>query len=118
MANSGVVRNEGEQYVQGRSEEGYDLELVFQISDVGKTLLAVRKITAAGNRVVFDEEEGSYILHKPTGAITYIEKKRGTYSIPIWILVPEETRISTGMFDVLGDSSEEEKATAGFRVGA
>ena len=112
VANSEEVTNVGEQHVQGKSEEGHDLELVFQISQVHKTLLAVRKITSAGNRVVFDEEEGDYIQNKSTGLKTKIHKKNGTYVVFVWVLEPI---VHTGMFQALGEDSEDK---SGFRVGA
>ncbi len=76
-------------------------------------MLAVRKITAAGNRVVFDDEEGDYILNKPTGlTTTKIHKRNGTYIVNVWVLVPT---VHTGMFNALGDESEEQQV---FPVGA
>ena len=82
------VVNEGEQHVRGKSEEGFDMELVFQVSQVHKTLLAVRKITKVGNKVVFDEEEGDYILNKAIGLKTKVHQKNGTYVVYVWVLEP------------------------------
>ena len=77
---------------------------VFQVSKVHKTLLAVRKISSAGNRVVFDDDEGDYIFNKVAGLTTKIYNKNGTYVVYVWVLVPE---VKTGRFDVLGEESEE-----------
>ena len=40
---------------------------------------------AAGNRVVFDDIDGSYIENKHTGTRTRLIKKNGTYHYEVWV---------------------------------
>ena len=105
VAKSEEVKNEGEKYVRGKSEEGHDMELVFQVSNVHKTLAAVRKISKAGNRVVFDDDEGDYIYNKHSGLSTKTHQTNWTYVMFLWILEPI---VSTGMFDVLAEKESEQ----------
>ena len=44
--------NEGEQPLQGYTEQGDDTDMVMQITDVKKTLFSVGKICSRGNRVI------------------------------------------------------------------
>ena len=44
-----------------------------------KVLGSVAKICGAGNRVVFDDQEGNYIENKATGAKTWMTKRNGVY---------------------------------------
>ena len=42
----------------------------------------------AGNKVVFDDEGGSYIMNKKTGNITKLEKRDGVYKFNL--IIPKE----------------------------
>ncbi len=61
-ANGKRSPNLGEKQFIGHNEEGLERTVIAQAVDVNKALLSVKKIVAAGNRVVFDEE--SYIEDK------------------------------------------------------
>ena len=50
-----------------------------QVAQVNKVLASVGKMCGAGNRVVFDDEEGSYIEDKQSGEITPLHKRNGVY---------------------------------------
>ena len=83
--------------------------------DVTKPLLAVRKICAAGNRVVFDDCGGSYIEDKATGARTAICKEDGTYAVWVWVAVPEvPVKTEGNRFHALAPEEPEEFEESGF----
>ena len=51
--------------------------------DVSKALLSVKKIVAAGSRVVFDEE--CYIEDRTTGEVTWLREEQGMYMLKLWV---------------------------------
>ena len=63
-ANGVRIPNLGEKKFVGISEESVSRGLTAQVCDVNKVLLSVRKVVAAGNRVIFDDE-GSFIEDHP-----------------------------------------------------
>ena len=67
----------------GNTEEGLERRVTAQVADVNKALLSVKKIVAAGNRVVFDEE--SYIEDKGTGDRTWLHEAGGMYMLRMWV---------------------------------
>ncbi len=71
-ANKTFVANEGEKVVKGEDINGNLLNSNWQIADITKPLAGVIEMVKAGNRVVFDREEGenvSSILNKKTGVL-------------------------------------------------
>ena len=48
-------------------------------------LASVAKICGAGNRVIFDDEEGNYIENKKTGQRTWMTKRNGVYFYEMWV---------------------------------
>ena len=51
----------------------------FQAAPVERALGSVKRICQAGHRVVFDEDEGSYILNKKTGEVNWLREDNGNY---------------------------------------
>ena len=51
---------------------------------VTKALLSVKKVVAAGNRVVF-EEKGGYIEDCTTGERMWLEEADGMYVLKMWV---------------------------------
>ena len=82
------MRNRGQRRLQGKTEDMKDIVLTYQVTDVRRILAAVRKICAAGNRVVFDDD-GSFIQNKATKEITQVYQRNGTYAFDMWVLVPD-----------------------------
>ena len=82
-ANGERIPNLGEKQFIGHTEEGLERKVTAQVADVNKALLSVKKIVAAGNRVVFDEE--SYIEDKNTGDRTWLHEDRGMYMLRMWV---------------------------------
>ena len=80
-ANGSPLINEGQRVIRGLTKDGRRAQLKFQVTDVHKCLAAVSRMTAAGNRVVFDDDdpEGSFILHKASGTKTPLVRENGVY---------------------------------------
>ena len=58
--------------------------IIAQVCDVNKALLSVKKVVAAGNRVVFDED-GSFIEDKTTGEKMWMKEEAGMYMLKMWV---------------------------------
>ena len=83
VANGVRIPNLGEKTFVGVTEEGMQRRIVAQVAEVNKALMSVRKLVAAGNRVVFDTE--SYIEDKATGERTWLEEEGGMYMLKVWV---------------------------------
>ena len=77
------IPNLGQLDLSVMTGDGINTELSLQMADVTKTLLSVKRMTSAGNRVVFDPE-GSFVENKTTGCKTKIHEDDGTYSMVVW----------------------------------
>ena len=84
VANGETIPNEGEKKFHGVTESGITRNITAQVCDVNKALLSVKKIVAAGNRVVF-ENEGSYIEDKNTKERLWLSEDRGMYMLKMWV---------------------------------
>ena len=73
----------GQKEVTFEHENGRDIiGLTFQVTDVKKPLLAVRRLVEKGNKVVLSGEEGqSYILNEKTKVKVPVKKKGGSFVI-------------------------------------
>jgi hypothetical protein len=87
VANGVKIDNEGEKVFDGWTEEGLGRKVRAQVCDVNKALMSVRKIVAAGNRVIFDEEGsgGSFIEDKQTLERVKLEDRNGMYMVKLWV---------------------------------
>ena len=83
----------GEKRFIGHTEEGLERKVTAQVVDVNKALLSVKKIVAAGNRVVFDDE-ASFIEDKTTGDRMFLEDRGGMFMLKVW--VKTSSKPSTG----------------------
>ena len=83
------------------------MDISWQVTEPGvsKVLCAVRKMCAAGNRVVFDED-GSFILNKKTGLYASIEERNGTYAFDLWTEVPDKSMDVDGVEESGEDKKE------------
>ena len=61
--------------------------MTFQAAPVSKPLGSVKRICAAGHRVVFDED-GSYIENKTIGEINMLREDNGNYMLDMWVSTP------------------------------
>ena len=89
-ATSDPIPNMGEQTLPLQTAEGTWRSMRFQAAPVERPLGSVMRICAAGHRVVFDAEEGSYILNKTTGEINWLREDNGNYVMDTWVLPPSE----------------------------
>ena len=64
--------------------------MTFQAAPVSKPLGSVKRICAAGHRVVFDED-GSYTENKTTGEINMLREDNGNYMLDMWVVPPQTT---------------------------
>ena len=84
-ANGGDMEHYGEKeiFIKYGGGEGKDpVGLRFQVTDVRKPLLAVRRLVEKGNKVVLaGGENESYIMNEATGVKIPIKKKGGSFVI-------------------------------------
>ena len=83
VANGCTIPNLGEKRFRGFSIEGQGKDITAQVCDVNKALLSVRKVAAAGNKVIF-EKQGAYI-EDPGGRRIWLEEKQGMYMLKLWV---------------------------------
>ena len=83
MANGVTIDSEGEKDFHGVTEEGILKAIKAQVCDVSQPLLSVKKVVAAGNKVVFDID-GSYIESKKDGRRMWLEETQGMYTLTMW----------------------------------
>ena len=81
------------------------MKFPLQIAPVKKVLASVAKICGSGNRVVFDDESGSYIENKSTGKKTWPTKRNGVYFYELWVNKSDKLRGKTIKTDSEGDAS-------------
>jgi hypothetical protein len=109
-ANGSKLPNLGEVRIEGITEEDKRLNLTFQVAGVKKPLGSVRKMCAAGNRVVFESDgQGGYVENTRTGARIPIRREGGTYGVTVWRLRKVEPggRASSGSFEALCEDDED-----------
>ena len=83
VANGLKIPNAGEKEFEGTTDEGVSRRIKAQVCAVTKSLMSVRRIVAAGHRVVFDAE--SFIEDTTTGERMYLEEEEGTYVLNMWV---------------------------------
>ena len=88
-ASGQVIANLGARTVHGMTNENLEVSAVYQVCAVNKPLSSVRRITEAGNRVVF-EQDGGYILNYETQSVTPIRMENGVYVWDLWISAPAD----------------------------
>ena len=88
VANGVRIPNLGEKKFLGVSEEGTTRTITAQVCEVTKPLLSVKKVMAAGNRVVFDAD-GSYIEDKQTQEKMWLKEENGMFLLRMWAKRPE-----------------------------
>jgi hypothetical protein len=79
VANGEEIPNKGEKHLKGWGDTWGQLYMCMQVTDVRKVLASVGRMCDGGNRVVFDDQAGSYIMNKATGQMTPLAKKGGVY---------------------------------------
>ena len=81
------IPNLGEQKLPLATVEGSLRAMTFQVAPVSKPLGSVKRICAAGHRVVFDDD-GSYIVNKLTGELNWLRDDNGNFMLDVWVPPP------------------------------
>ena len=66
------------------TQDGALRTMTAQVCSMGQNLMGVRRVCAAGNRVVFDPR-CSVIQNLRTGAITPVHRADGVYQVAMWV---------------------------------
>ena len=82
------IPNLGEQCLPLLTMEETFRGMTFHAAPVSKPLGSVKRICAAGHRVVFDED-GSYIENKTTGEVDLLREDNCNYMLDMWIFPPQ-----------------------------
>ena len=95
VANGGVVVNLGEKHAEVRTSSGAKSSFLmsFHFVDVHELLLAVSKLVAAGNKIIFDENDPHFL---PVDWRKMKMRCSGdTYEVDVWFRNPGLTRQTT-----------------------
>ena len=84
VANGAAIPNRGEITLRGKAENGTNMNVIAQVSDVTKPLAAVREIIKGGNRIIMDES-GSYIENKSTHKRIPIKRDNGMFVVTMTV---------------------------------
>ena len=84
VADGTRIKNEGEKTLDADTEGGAVRRITAQVCAVNKALLSVRKVVAAGNRVVFSPNE-AYIEDLATRERMEMEEANGMYVLKAWV---------------------------------
>ena len=90
-ASGEVIPNYGELKVPLITREQTTRGMTFTAAGVAKPLTSVKKMTAEGHIVVFDEEM-SYVYNKRTGELNMLREEDGNYMMDVWVPPPETAR--------------------------
>ena len=78
------LKNLGEQHIHACTEEGDDMEILFQIADISKPLVSISSICERGSRVLFGRA-GSVVINNKTGHQIPFYKENGVYVLTMWM---------------------------------
>lgn len=82
-ASGARLPNMGEKVVGFQTKQGENRRIVFQVTDVTRPLISVKKIMKAGNFVYLDNNPR--IVHKATGKITPLVEKNGMHMLEMYV---------------------------------
>ena len=86
VANGVRIPNMGQKEFRAETENGIQKILTAQVCDVSKALLSVKKVVAAGNRVVFEPSQ-AYIENLKTNERMDMRQEGGMYTLRMWVKV-------------------------------
>ena len=81
------ILNEGERTLAMITGDAQMRKMTFQVAKTTKALASVSKIVGNGNVVVFDAD-GSYILNKQSGEVTWLREENGVYLLDVQVAPP------------------------------
>ena len=79
------IPNLGEKKFVAHADNGVRRNLTAQVCEVNKALLSVSKVVKAGNKVVFGDEDGSYIEDRQTGERIWMVEEGGMFALEMWV---------------------------------
>ena len=83
-ANGTRIPNLGQQKVQFKTDEDHQCGMGFQVVDVGRPLIAVSQLAAAGNHVHL-EAKGGKVVNDRTGRTMALHRKGGVRILRTWV---------------------------------
>ena len=84
VADGNLLPNLGEKRIEVIAEGGVRRRMVAQVCGVNKALLSVKRVTAAGNTVVFKKDH-CYIEEDKSGEKIWMGMKDGMYVVNLWV---------------------------------
>ena len=84
VANGVRIPNLGEKRFKAVNEDGVERNITAQVCEVSKALLSVKKVVAAGNKVVFEPNQ-AYIENVATGKKMMMTTNGGMYTLQMWV---------------------------------
>jgi predicted small secreted protein len=89
VASGELIPNLGEKNFVAVGESGIRRKMKAQVCDVNKALLSVARMVEAGNRVVFEKQEGGkaggYVEDTQTGERMYMKEANGMFMLKLWV---------------------------------
>ena len=79
------IKDQGAKKVEFTTGEGKVKNIMFRRTNVTKPLIAMSKVEQAGNLIVLDGPENSYVECKNTTERTKVRKQDGVYVIDMWV---------------------------------
>ena len=74
----------GQQLIKFMTLEGTWTEILFQVAAIDKTLMSVLKLSEAGYKMRFDDDN-FYIMHKKTKKVIKMKKEKGVFVIDAYV---------------------------------
>ena len=103
-ANNIVMRSYGMKQIMALDEEWRGMRINFQVAEVTKPLLSVRKLKNALNMVVL-KRGGGYIRNLDTGRHTRLYERYGETRFAVWM--PSKPRRNVSNVEQQGDDEDE-----------
>ena len=85
-ANNGKIKNQAEQPLSSKAEDGVSFKLVMQSAAVSRPILSIIRLAENGKEVAF-RKDGGTIRDVKTGRTMEFERKHGVYVLRIWVRI-------------------------------
>ena len=124
-ANGTDINNHGERKMKGLTDDWSPVEVAMQVADVKSTLGSVWRMTQAGNRVVFGDNDGTnFIQNKRTGRTRMLREDNGSFEFDLWVpvkkgaphvkKVDEVEVVTKNQYQALGEDRESRQSESNF----
>ena len=85
-ASNDIMYNQGQQRVDGVTENYLPCNLKVQVTDVNKPLIAASDMEDQGNTIVLSKKWGHWLVNDNTGTSVPLNRENGTYNMDVWFL--------------------------------